>query len=106
MIFSDALLLSIHLGDRSTTGGVFGFLIMSLFDETWETKTDTPTAITTAGALRIDAEFSSRFIAGAESEIGTFDFPDESRFEPDIGLILWDSRMGIEGLAFIDDMFG
>ena len=88
MISCDAFLLAVHLGDHSTTGGIFGFLIMSLFDVAWETKTDTPTATTTAGTLRIDAEFSSSFVAGTESEIGTFDFPDKSGFEPDIGLIL------------------
>ena len=94
--FPHTLLLLVHLHNHPTPRRLFNLLILPLLDKAREAQTDPlPTAI----GQRVGASLVPR----AERQIGRFHLPHETRFEPDIGLVLWNGGVGVEWFRFVND---
>jgi hypothetical protein len=95
LILRHTLLLSIHLRHLSRSSSHIWFLIIPHADKPWESQTD--------ALLPINAFLTSRFIPRTQRQVGSLDFPDVARLEPDVWLVLVTRRVGVEGFRAIND---
>ena len=95
--FRNTVLFLIELDNHTAPGSLLRLLILSLLDESGKSQRD---AFTTGIAQGVAPGLISR----TKSQIGRFNLPHKTWYEPDVWLVLGYRRVRVKRFWFVDDV--